>query len=158
MSVYKLVNKLNDETFYVGSTMKLLKDRFYQHLKASENKKSVAYNYLIYKTIREIGKENVSCILIKQYEIDATTLMKEYLKDKEQIWINHLLPKTNKYKSIKKNIIKENNVPEKKCKICLETKEVSEFCISRRVCKECKKKINANYYKNNKDKWQGEDK
>ena len=62
--IYELVNTINRETIYIGSTCNTLSQRWRQHkLKVGD----VKCRYRIYELIRCIGVDNVEILLIEQY-------------------------------------------------------------------------------------------
>lgn len=61
--IYKLINKLNNEMIYIGSTINTLKKRFQAH-KTTFKKKKI---FKIYQYINELGIDNIDIQLIENY-------------------------------------------------------------------------------------------
>jgi hypothetical protein len=142
--VYKLVNILTDECFYVGSTTKLLSIRFSEHLHHCTHESSRAYHFNVYEQWREFGIQNVSIQLIKAYEgLDRTEL--RYM---ESYWIQILKPGCNKNRSSILKIYKRD-IKDKICKVCNQSKVVGLFGFRRRICLDCIKLYNHSYYVDN---------
>jgi predicted GIY-YIG superfamily endonuclease len=81
--IYKLY--LNDEYFYIGSTMKEIKDRLSDHKSASIKGKTP-----LYKFMREHGKDNFSITCLED-DIPVNNLIV-----REEFWIKDLQPTLNK--------------------------------------------------------------
>lgn len=92
--VYKIFSKdekLKD--FYIGSSFDILK-RMRKHKSDVNNKRSVCYNYPLYKFIREHG--GIENFLIEVLEYFDNDKLKWYeLKYHEQKWIDKLEPLFN---------------------------------------------------------------
>lgn len=83
--IYKLFNNLDKDKFYIGSTIKNIKDRLSIHKSASNT-----YNTPLYKYINEIGKEHFRIELIED------NIPNDNIIIRENFWINELKPPLNK--------------------------------------------------------------
>ena len=111
--IYFLINNLTKELFYIGSTVKTLKRRLWEHKyyafyfydKAYECDKN---NYIRLMNIDDCkGYNNISIHLLENYPCN----IKEELLIREKYWIEILKPCCNMNKPIFENIqksIKEN--------------------------------------------------
>ncbi len=83
--IYKLYCKLENNQFYVGSTVKDINDRLCDHRSASNKGTTPLYSYM-----REKGKNNFSIEIIEDnIEIDNLIIREDY-------WIKELKPSLNK--------------------------------------------------------------
>lgn len=147
MSVYKLVNKLNDETIYIGSTIKPLSARLSLHKTVCFNQNYNGYHLPVYKKIRKIGWDNVKCVILE-------SCPEKTIKDLHKLetkYISKLNPLKN---TMKKSAIDTEQEPnERACKRCQKV-----FYYKGYTCKECKKEQRQKYFKayylENKDKYQ----
>lgn len=66
--VYKIINKLDDSKFYIGSTTQTLKRRFSSHKSDCFNEKKAMMHYPLYCDMREYGIENFEIQIIETIE------------------------------------------------------------------------------------------
>lgn len=66
--VYKIINKLDDSKFYIGSTVMNLKRRFTNHKSDCFNEKKAMMHYPLYCDMREYGIENFEIQIIETIE------------------------------------------------------------------------------------------
>jgi group I intron endonuclease len=98
--IYKIVNKNNKEEFYIGSTNNF-SSRKCKHKKSVCNKTSKKYWCKLYQYIRANGGwESFEMSVLEA----GTCEGKEYIKQKEQEYINKLKPTLN---SISAYIVKD---------------------------------------------------
>ena len=93
-TVYKFVNKLNNECLYVGSTFNYNR-RIRDHKSNCNNIKTRCYNYPIYKYIRNLTNQinDIEFVIILTMNTDN----KKELHSLEAKFINELRPLCNKY-------------------------------------------------------------
>ena len=139
--IYKI--EVNENDFYIGSTIKSLKER--ETLHNNRLNKNIRTNKL-YEKCRENNITKIICILLEEKEVEN----KEEIRMLEQEYIKELQPTLNdRFAYIteeeKKNIRKEN------CKEWRENKKehIKEYYENN---KEKIRKKNKKYRENNKDK------
>ena len=98
--IYKIIDKNNIDEFYIGSTNRL-SSRKSHHKKNVHNKVSKKYWCKLYQYIRANGDwENFDFIILEA----GTCENKEYIKQKEQEYINNLKPTLNSIKACKNTV------------------------------------------------------
>ena len=105
--IYKIIDKNNNEEFYIGSTKKF-SSRKSQHKKNVNNKVGKKYWCKLYQYIRANGNwESFDMVILEA----GTCEGKEYIKQKEQEYIDKLKPTLNSSKAyISKEIIPLINI------------------------------------------------
>jgi predicted GIY-YIG superfamily endonuclease len=93
--IYKITDKNNNEEFYIGSTTRY-SSRKSQHKKNTHNKVSKKYWCKLYQYIRANGDwDNFEMKILEA----GTCEGKEYIKQKEQEYIEKLKPTLNSSKA-----------------------------------------------------------
>ena len=98
--IYKIMDKTNNEEFYIGSTNRL-SSRKSHHKKNVHNKVSKKYWCKLYQYIRANGDwENFDFIVLEA----GTCEDKTYIKQKEQEYIDKMKPTLNSISAHKEKI------------------------------------------------------
>ena len=98
--IYKITDSNNNEEFYIGSTNNI-SNRKCKHKKNTCNKTSKSYWLKLYQYIRANGGwTNFNVSILEA----GTCEGKEYIKQKEQEYIDKLKPSLNQIKAIKQKI------------------------------------------------------
>jgi group I intron endonuclease len=101
--IYKIINKNNNNEFYIGSTTKF-SSRKSHHKKNVNNRCGKKYWCKLYKYIRDNGNwDNFEMLIIEEGECDN----KEQMLVKEQQYIDTLKPTLNTNRAHKFVIYKE---------------------------------------------------
>jgi hypothetical protein len=89
--IYAIIDKVDEEVLYVGSTTNQVYNRMGNHRFKARDVNGRNYNQPIYKKMRIVGIDNVGVIEVEKFSCNTRT----ELEKREQFWIDDLEPSEN---------------------------------------------------------------